>query len=358
MSVADMEFATAEVVTEAIKARIAHPIIGYTQPSHGLVSAVVERMAEDYQWKVEPEWLVFLPGVVPGLSAACRAYGAPGDEVMTNSPIYHHFLHIAQDAGKRLVDVPLKMEGDHWTYDLDAMERMVSSRTKILMLCSPHNPVGRVFNREELTRVAEFAKKHDLLIVSDEIHCALVLDSSQTHMPTACVDEQTQQRTITLMSPSKTFNCAGSNCSVAIIPDNKHRQQFKAAIAGVTGDIPPFSYAATEAAYRDGEAWRLELIDYLKEGYQLIEQAVMRWPGCRLTPLEATYLAWIDVSALGLENPQLFFEQEAKVGVSPGAQFGDARYIRLNFACQHSMLKQALEAMEKAIIKHQAAIAK
>lgn len=348
MWVADMEFDSAPEINQAIIERVQQGTLGYTLATESVVASVGDALKRDFNWEIQPEWLVWLPGVVPGLAACCRAFGQPGDAVMTSSPIYHHFLHVAEIADRRHLDVPLKCVDGHWSFDLEAMRAAVTDETFLLNLCSPHNPVGRVYSKQELRDVVAFAKEHNLIVVSDEIHCGLVLDKDLEHVPTAVAAPEYADHIITLMSPSKTFNTAGVNASYAVVPNEKLRKALIKSCASVVPMVPTLCYTAAEAAYRHGEPWRLALIEHLRENYRLIESAVARWDKVALTPLQATYLAWLDVSALGLDNPQAFFE-DAGVGLSGGAEFGDGRFLRLNFACQREMLEVALSRMDQAI---------
>ena len=349
--VADMDFAVAAPVREALAARLAHPIYGYTVAPESLVEAVLAHLAGEYDWRVEPDWLVWLPGVVPGLAASCRAFCGDGDELVVHTPIYHHFFDAHVDDRHRLVRVPLGVEPDgRRTWDLEATRAACTDRTRLLMLCSPHNPTGTVFREDELRGVAELAVERDLVLVSDEIHCDLVIDPGARHRPTAAARPEVAARTVTLMSASKTWNLAGLNCSFAVIPDERLRARFLAACRSIVSPVPPFAYVATEAAYRDGGPWRRALLDYLAGNFALIGERLSGVDGLDLQPLQATYLAWIDATALGLDDAQGFFESEG-VGLSSGEQFGEPGHLRLNFACPRRTLEAGLERMRAAVLK-------
>lgn len=348
--VADMDFAMPPPVHEALMERMAHPSLGYTVAGAGVVEATVEHLQRSYGWSIDPEWLVWLPGVVPGLSNACRAYGEQGDQMITSSPIYYHFLGIAEPAGLELVDVPLNEVDNHWSYNLEALEQAAADpRAKILMLCSPHNPVGRLFSAEELQAVVDIARRHDLVVVSDEIHDGIVLDEDKQFIPTAVACPDDSHRIVTLMSPSKTFNLAGNNCSYAVIPDPELRKQFCHHAKGAVPLATPLSLIALEASYRHCGEWREQLLNYLRTNRDLLQATVDKLPGLRMPPLEATYLAWVDISSLRLNDAPTWFEQQAGLGLSPGEPFGNADYVRINLACSRITLQEAFERFERAV---------
>jgi cystathionine beta-lyase len=237
-----------------------------------------------------------------------------------------------------------------YEFDWPAMERAVTPRTKVFFLCSPHNPVGRVFTRAELEQVAAFCERHNLVLVSDDIHCDLILDD-RPHLPIASLSADAAARTITLLAPSKTYNIAGLACSLAVIPDTKLRAQFVLSMAGIVPEMSPLGYAACEAAFRDGEPWRQALLAYLRGNLAYLTGYLQEHlPMIKLTPCEATYLAWLDVSALNLNNPGLFFEEHG-VGLADGTQYGApaGRFVRLNFGCPRTTLIEALNRMKRAV---------
>lgn len=346
--VADMDFAVAPPIRRALETRLAHPLYGYTVAPDGLAEAILDHLDREYGWRVEPEWLVWLPGVVPGLAASCRAFCGSDEEVVVNPPIYHHFFDSHEEARQRLVQVPLHRVGERWTYDLEAMHAAFTERTRLLMMCSPHNPTGTVFTVEELRELGALCAAHDVIMVSDEIHCDLVLDRRARHVPTAVACSEQTRRIVTLMSASKTWNIAGLNCSFAVIEDATLRERFRTGCRGLVPPVPPLAFEATRAAYAEGGPWRRQLLDYLRGNLALIEERVAAMPGLRLEPLQATYLAWIDATALGLEDAQGWFERHG-VGLSSGEQFGQPGHLRLNFACPRVTLAAGLDRMAKAI---------
>ena len=347
--VADMDFRSPPAILEALHQRVDHGVFGYTSPPETLTAAVVSHLQEQYHWSIHPDWLVWLPGLVCGLNVACRAVGEIGDAVLTFTPIYPPFMTAPTLAGRTIVKVPLKLNGSHWEMDLEVLARSITPKTRLFLLCNPHNPTGRVWTSEELLALAELAERRDLIICSDEIHAGLLLDAGQRHLPFALLTPEICRRTITLHAPSKTFNIPGLGCSFAVIADRGQRKAFTRAMDGIVPHVNLLGYAATEAAYRSGEPWRRELIEYLQGNRDLVLQAVNAMPGLSITPVEATYLAWIDARGCGLADPAAFFEA-AGVGLSDGTAFGLPGFLRLNFGCPRSLLTEALERMQKALV--------
>lgn len=346
--VADMDFAAPPAVIDALRRRLEHGVFGYTDAWPELADAVVEGIARDHAWRIEADWLVWLPGVVTGFNLACRATGEAGDEVFTATPVYPPFLSAPANSERRLVSRPLTLADGRWGWDRAAVEAAMSPRTRLLMLCNPHNPVGRVFDRDELEWIAGCAARHDLTICSDEIHCGLVLDPATPHIPIAALDASTARRSITLMAPSKTWNIPALYCAFAIIPDRELRRRFRHAMRGIVPHPNLLGMVATEAAYRDGGPWRTALLDYLRGNRDLVMDAVAAMPGLRATRPEATYLAWIDCRGAGLDEPAKFFES-AGVGLSDGTPFGMPGFVRLNFGCPRALLNDALQRMQRAL---------
>jgi cystathionine beta-lyase len=346
--VADMDFLSPPAVMKALHDRVNHGVFGYSGVPEELVTAVQDMLQREYDWRVEKEWLVWLPGLVCGLSVACRAVGEAGDSVATFTPVYPPFLSSPGLAGKELVAVPLTCRDDRWQMDLDALERAITPRTRLLLLCSPHNPVGRVWSRGEQLDLLDLAVRHNLTICSDEIHAGLVLEEGTRHIPFAALSEEAAWRTITLHAPSKTYNVPGLGCSFAVIPDKSLRRSFRHAMAGIVPHVNLLGYTAALAAYRDSESWRQGLLDYLRGNRDLVLREVSAMPGVKIWPVESTYLAWIDARGLGLSDPICFFE-EGGVGLSDGAAFGAPGFVRLNFGCPRSTLITALERMRRAL---------
>lgn len=346
--VADMDFRVADPIQQALEARVSHGIFGYTLPPDGLSEAVIDHLGQQYDWQVDPDWIVWLPGVVTGLAVSCRAFCADGDEIVVNPPIYHHFYDSHELNRQAIVRVPLTRQNDRWTYDLPAMAAAFNENTRMLMMCSPHNPTGTVFTPQELNAVAALCQQHGVVMVSDEIHCDLVIDRNARHYPTGAACPEMSDQMVTLMSGSKTWNIAGLNCSFAIIKNADLRDKFKQAAQSIVPMVPPLAYVATQAAYRDGGAWRIALLDYLWGNFSYLREELDAVQGLRVEPIQATYLAWIDATGLGLEDTQGFFEQHG-VGMSSGEQFGQAQYLRLNFACPRATLEEGIRRIKSAV---------
>jgi cysteine-S-conjugate beta-lyase len=346
--VADMDFRSPPAIIEALQERVSHGVFGYTSPPEGLGEAVVAALRGEFDWRVQPEWITWLPGLVTGLNVTCRAVGEPGDEVITFTPVYPPFMSAPPLSGRRAVRVPLLLQGGHWGLDLEALERAVTPRTRLLLLCSPHNPVGRVWSEQELISLAGFAQRHDLVICSDDIHAGLVLDEALRHIPIATLTPETDRRTITLLAPSKTFNVPGLGCSFAIISDDTLRRAFRRAMGRIVPHVNLLGYTAAEAAYRHGAEWRRQLLAYLRGNRDLVAQELGAIPGVSVAHVEATYLSWIDLRPRGIADPVRFFE-EAGVGLSGGEDFGLPGFVRLNFGCPRALLAEALRRMRVAL---------
>ena len=363
--VADMDFQSPPELVAALQERVAHGVYGYTHATDELEAAVVASLAKDYSWDVPVPWLMWLPGLVSGLNVVCRAVGEPGDEVATFVPIYPPFLTAPEHLGRSVVRVPLVRStprsavtedgapngataADRWEMDLDLFEASLTPRTRLLLLCSPHNPVGRVWSRPELEALAEVALRHGLIICSDEVHAGLVLDEDKPHIPMATVGPEVARRTITLMAPSKTFNVPGLGCSFAVISDRALRRDVSRAMEGIVPHVNLFGYVAAQAVYERGGPWLEALLAYLRGNRDLVEKEIGALPGLSVTHVEATYLAWIDARGSGLEDPAKGFEK-AGVGLSDGAEFGAPGFVRLNFGCSRSLLAEGLARMRGAL---------
>ena len=349
--VADMDFAAPPAVVEALHRRIDHGVFGYTDAWPSLVEAVVEGLQRDHGWTIDPDWLVWLPGVVTGFNLACAIAGKPGDGVLTAAPVYPPFLSAPENTDRVLQRCELVLQEGRWGWDWAALEASVDARSQMLLLCSPHNPVGRVFDEAELRRLADFARQHDLLICSDEIHCGLVLDEDCRHRPIASLDADAAQRTITLMAPSKTWNVPALYCAFAVIPDAGLRRRYRHAMRGIVPHVNVLGMVAAEAAYRDGDPWRQALLAYLRGNRDRVMEAVAAMPGISLARPEATYLAWLDcrelIAEYNIGDVAAFFEA-AGVGLSDGRYFGAPGWLRLNFGCPRATLDEALARMATA----------
>lgn len=342
--VADMDFAAPPAVVEALQRRVAHGVFGYSEPWPSLVDAVIDYLDRQYGWRIAPDWLVWLPGLVTGLNVACRA--VDGD-VLTATPVYPPFLSAPRLSGRTLQAAPLQLLDGRWGWDWDAMEAAVWPNTRMLLLCHPHNPVGRAWDDDELARIADFCARHDLVVCSDEIHCDLALDGRR-HRPIATLSGDVARRSITLMAPSKTYNVPGLGCAFAVIQDAPLRRRFLHAMAGIVPHVNLLGLVACEAALRDGDEWRSALLEVLRRNRDFVQAAVAACPGLAMAAVESTYLAWIDARELGLKNPCQHFEAHG-LGLSDGADFGAPGWVRLNFGCPLPTLEEALRRFESAV---------
>jgi cystathionine beta-lyase len=349
--VADMDFVSAPPILEALHRRVDHGVFGYPQAHDGLNEAVIGYLRSRREVEVPLDWIVHLGGLVPALSLAARAFCRPGDAVMTCTPVYPPFVGVHRDAMAELITVDHVPGVSGWTFDWQAMEKAVTPATRVFLLCNPQNPLGRVFSREEIIKLAEFCEAHDLVLVSDEIHCDLIFDEKSTpHFSALHLPERLAARTITLLSPSKTWNIAGLGYAYAVVPDDTLRRRFGAARGHTLAEINALSYYAAEAAYRHGEPWRRELMAYLRTNRDtLVDFIRARAPQLVITPGEATYLAWIDCSAMAVENPAAHFENRAGLFLSDGAFFGWPRYVRFNFGCPRESMMRGLEKLAGAL---------
>jgi len=345
--VADTDFRAPPPVLEAMQRRIAHGILGYNLPPAELRDAVLERMQRLYAWRVEPDWVVFVPGVVPGLHLAARHLTRADQHALVPTPVYHHLKRSVVLAGREHTDVPLVLSRGRWVWDEELLAAAVRPDSRLLFLCNPQNPGGTIFTRDELARLAAFAEKHDLVICSDEIHADILLDEGKPHVPVASVSREASRRTVTLVSPNKAFGFPGAGCAFAVIEDPELRRAFSSDHHATVHDPSVFGYEAALAAYRECDGWLAAQLEYLRGNRDLVEREVAAMRGLEMAHVEATYLAWIDASSLGVPDPYRFF-LERGVAMSPGAQFGAPGFVRLNFGTQRALLQQALERMQKA----------
>ncbi|HUU72771.1 MAG TPA: PatB family C-S lyase [Burkholderiales bacterium] len=345
--VADMDFRTAPCIIDILSERVQHGIFGYTQPPRELPGAITHALERDFNWRIDPDWLVWMPSLVVGLNVVSRAFANEGEEILTAIPIYPPFLSAPRNAGCVTVTAPLQEGDKKWLWDFDALEQQVTKKTRTLLLCSPHNPTGRVWSKKELQDLVAFCDRHDLVLVSDEIHSGLVLDQDKQHIPIAALGDAAK-RTVTLLSASKTFNLPGLGCAFAIVPDEALRAKIQRTMRGIVHHVGALGFFATLAAYRDGQAWQLALLDYLRDNRDLVEARLTALPGIRTWHVEATYLAWIDTRGLPVKNSLSFFE-DAGVGLYDGALFDAPGFLRLNFACPRALLVKALDRIQAAV---------
>ena len=337
--VADSDFRAPPVVLEALAERLRHGVLGYSAPPQELREAIVERLARLYRWHIDPAAIVFLPGVIAGLHHAARVLVAPNGKVLGPRPVYHHLKRAPELAPRPYSEAPLVLDRGRWVFDEDFLRK--NSNAKAFYLCNPQNPGGTIFRRDELKRLAELTG--EMLIVSDEIHCDLLLDAGKPHIPIASLAPEVSRRTVTLMSPNKAFNVPAAGCAFAVIENAALRKTFAAEVdAHVLPSSSVFGYVAALAAYRGGDAWLQAQLEYLRGNRDLVEKSI----GFPMAHVEATYLAWIDCSSL--DNALERFLTSG-VALSPGAQFGDARFVRLNFGTQRKRLIEALARINASI---------
>jgi cystathionine beta-lyase len=352
--VADMDFPSPPAVVDALRARVEHGFFGYLREHNELPAIVAERVAKRYGWRVSPDAVVPLPGVIAGFNQALRALTTPGDGLLVQTPVYPPILRAAGNHGLRRDEHALTRGADgRYTVDLETFEASILPRTRAFLLCNPHNPVGRLYGRAELEGMAAACLRRDVAIVADEIHCDLLLDGRQ-HVPMASLAPEIEQRTITLMAPSKTFNLPGLKCAVGIVPDAALRQRFVTAGADLVPKINVLGYTAAVAAYREADGWLDALLAYLTDNRDfLVEHVRARLPGVVMAPPEATYLAWLDCRHLAraAADPYTFFLERARVALSDGSAFGPggAGFVRLNFGCPRPLLAEGLERMGAAL---------
>lgn len=355
MWVADMDFLSPEPVIRALQERVAHGVFGYAGEMPALSETIVERLDRLYHWKVTPKDLVFVPGVVTGFNMAAQAFVGANGGLLIQPPVYMPFLRVANNVGGIDQEAPLTPHSDgYYTVDDDRFESAITDQTRMFLLCNPHNPVGRVFHRDELERMAAICLRHNLVICSDEIHGDLIF-SGHHHVPVASIDPEIAQKTVTLMAPSKTFNIAGLSCSFAVIQNPTLRKQFEQGGLGMVHGVNLLGLVAAQAAYQHGQEWLDQMLAYLEENRNVLVRFVNeQLPGVKIFCPEGTYLAWLDCRNAGLgDKPAEFFHKTARVALNEGDAFGQqgAGFVRLNFGCPRSMLLETLERMKKALLE-------
>ncbi len=348
MWVADMDFDSPSCIKAALNQRVEDGVFGYTHPSNVLLSAIQSHLQSRYHWSVSGGHLVHLPGLVCALHLSVRVFSNEGDGIVVPGPVYYHLNKAPLAAKRQLLSVTMCLEEGRWVPDMAQFESACANpKSKMILLCNPHNPGGTVYTKAELSRIHALAEKYDLVVVSDEIHCDLILDDVP-HIPFASLNQDAANRTITLMAPSKTFNIAGLGYAFAVIENAALRQAFNDEKTGLIPSPNMLGLVAATAAYQEGQAWHQALLVYLKGNRDFLAARMAKTP-MKMAHLEATYLAWIDVSALGLKDPHRFF-LEAGVGVSDGKDFGNETFVRLNFGCPRSVLEDAMTRIENALI--------
>lgn len=346
MWVADMDIPVAEPVQEALRQRTMHPLYGYPDfQQKELKKLVAAHYRKLYDAEVDPEWIVWVPSVMPGVTLAVKLQQGSFTYFI---PMYNHIREVTQESKQPVIEVPMKKTGTWFSMDFAAMEAAMTPQIRTFILCNPHNPLGRCYTKEEILEASDFCEKHNLLLVSDEIHCELVLEGR--HTPAFTVNEWTKMHSITMGSQGKIGNIPGLPLGYAIIPNPELRARFEYELLGTMASFNVLTLAAYEKLY-DGscDEWKESLRNHLRHNRDIVEEWVRRQEGITMPHNQATYLAFLDCSGLGLDNPSEFFLKEAKVMLSDGEIFGDRQSVRLNYGCTKSQLCEALERMERAL---------
>jgi len=352
MWVADMDFAVPPFVSEAIRQRAEHPIFGYTGLPASYYEAVIGWQRRRLDWEIEKDWIHYTPGVVTALNLLVEALTEPGDKIIVQPPVYFPFFWAVERNRRTLLLNRLVEENNRYFIDFHDLELKIRDGAKMLILCSPHNPVGRAWTREELERIGSLCLTNDVLIISDEIHGDLVLPGHM-HIPLASLSQELARKTVTCIAPSKTFNLAGLFTSSVIIPDDSLRRKYSVAADRVHISPNIFGIVASEAAYTHGDAWLEELLSYLSANARFASETLKRkLPWIKVSPLEATYLLWLDFRGSGMKDDEIkrTLVEKAGVGLSPGNMFGlgGEGFQRMNIGCPRSVLQEAIERMAKA----------
>ncbi|WP_297088816.1 PatB family C-S lyase [uncultured Draconibacterium sp.] len=351
--VADMDFKTPDFIIDAIKERTEHEIFGYSFRPDSYYQAIIDWMKRRHKWDIQKEWISFSPGVVAGLTFAIETFSKPNDEVVVQPPVYFPFFDSVKGTKRKMIENPLRIKNDRYTFDFKDLESKISEKTRLLLLCNPQNPGGMVWTKEELEKLTSFCLEHKIMIISDEIHSDLIY-SGHKHIPLASISEEVANNCVVLMAPSKTFNIAGFSSSLVIIPKKTNLVRYERAI-GVghlhMGNI--FGTIALETAYSFGDEWLSQMLDYLWKNYLFLEEFTKsRLPKVKVMKPEATYLIWMDFREYGMKNEKLmkFTVDNAKVGLNDGGRFGTGGdgWLRINIGCPRSILEKALERLATA----------
>ena len=345
LTVGDSDFRPPPQISAAIERRLQDDVLGYDTIPEELTALISTRLYEKYHWQVAPEWFVFLPGVVQGINLCCRGLTAPGEGVISETPVYYPFLEAPANSDRTLVSLPARLADGRWQFDAEGLEKLAAvPENRLLLLCNPQNPLGRVLGKSELSAIADICVANDVVICSDEIHCDVLFDDRR-HYPLAALDPAYANNSVTLMSPSKAFAISGLGGAFAIIPNPAIRQRFESAGAGLISNINDLALAAMLAAYADCEDWLQSELGYLQSNRDFLFSRLQSIPGVSLTCPEAAYFLWLDISATGLNDAyQTLYE--GGVELSAGGKFGDESFLRLNFASPRSVLEEALQRIE------------
>jgi cystathionine beta-lyase len=349
-----MDFETPEFIREAIMKRASHPVYGYTFRTGSFAGSIINWMEKRHHWKIEKEWVCFSPGVVPALNMAVLAFTKPGEKVVVQPPVYFPFFTAVKNHGRELIYNQLTEKNGRYSIDFDDLERKTGENTRLLLLCHPHNPVGRLWSAEELEKLVEICARKNIIIISDEIHSDLMLNGN-IHVPLATLSDKAAEISLTCIAPSKTFNLAGLSTSALIIPNENHRKVYEKILDNLhVGMGNLFGIVSLEAAYNEGEEWLEQLLEYLSRNLSLLEEFFLtRIPKIKVIKAEATYLIWLDFRELGLKNKELkeFVIKNAGLGLNDGPSFGPGGdgFQRINIALPRELLLIALEKLERAV---------
>ena len=346
--VADMDFQSPPCVMDALAARVQQGVFGYTHAPDSMRSAIAGYIAEHYDWEVDPDWIVILPSVVSGLYTAVRQLTTPIEHILVPQPVYHHLRLACSEAPRPYTEIPLALENDRWVLPWQTLDQFCQANTKLALLCNPQNPGGTVYTKSELLQFAAFCEAHDLLICSDEIHAGLVLDEQNRHVQIASLNQRISMRTVTLMSLNKVFNFPGIGLAWAVAENPRLRAAMQTDLHRTIAEPGLMAYSATMAALRDGEEWRQSLLQYLRGNRDFVAKRIDAMPLLKVARVEASYLAWIDCSALGCADPHALFLASG-LALSPGTQFNAPQFVRLNFGTQRALLEKAMDRMALAL---------
>ena len=354
--VADMDFATPDFIIDALKQRLDHPVLGYPVQYDGYWQSVVNWIRSHHGWEVEREWMRYIPGIVKGIGMVVNVFTQPGDKIIIQPPVYHPFRLVPEHNGREIVMNPLRCVGDSYEMDFEQLEQIIDDKCKILILANPHNPVGITWSRDTLARLADIAVKHNLIVISDEIHCDMAIYGHK-HIPFASVSENAARCSITFGAPSKTFNIAGIVSSYAIVPNPALREKFFGWLTANEFDMATiFAMVATEAAFTQGEEWRQQMLAHIEGNIDFVDEYLKaNIPEVRAIKPQASYLVWLDFSALGLPHDKLIdmLVNDARLAMNDGAMFGigGEQHTRLNVGTQRAVLEQAMKQLKDAIDK-------
>ena len=346
--VADMDLPTAPFVLRAVQERLDHPVLGYARTPQSVAHAFVDWLGRCYGWRVSEEWLVWIAGVAAGFNMAARAVAEGGTELIVPTPAYPPFFRVAQYANLRPVYSPLVLQGERWEMDFDHLSSVMSANTAAVLYSNPQNPTGRVYEKTELSGLADLIVANDSVVISDEIHCPIILDVKKRHVPIASLDAGVAARSITLFSATKAYNFPGLGGAVAVIPNAGIRERFEEAMQGFTSNISPLAYAAMGAAFADQSNWLVERNDLFARNAHLLLDAVNRMEGVRTTHVEGTFVMWLDTTALALADPAAYLESRG-LGLSDGVEFGAPGFVRFNLGCDTPLLQRGIERLEAAV---------